>query len=302
MSRKSTFIESGKWFKGNTHMHTTFSDGRMEPKEAVDIYREAGYSFVVITDHWHYGNHRHLESEGFLIFAGMEMDLYFPSKYEIGICHHVTVMADPDETPFKSGDRMEDVRKLGNMEAMVDFMNSTGHICIYAHPGWSHIKMEEYDKVDCLGMEIFNFATENDTGLGYADTYYNRGLWENRPRLCFACDDAHDPENTLGGFICVKAADLTYKDILESIRKGSFYASTGPAIYDFYVEDGVAYVECSPCSDIYFYADTYPGVRPVRNSPGATSASYVLPQGARGVYAVCCDGNKRAWTQIISLI
>ena len=38
---------------------------------------------------------------------------------------------------------------------------------------------------------------------------------------------------------------------MEAMKKGSFYTSTGPSIYDFYVEDGYVHVKCSPCIRIY---------------------------------------------------
>ena len=41
----------GNWYKGNLHMHTTVSDGALDPVEAINIYREAGYDFIAITDH-----------------------------------------------------------------------------------------------------------------------------------------------------------------------------------------------------------------------------------------------------------
>lgn len=302
MSIKRTLIESGKWYKGNTHLHTTLSDGTLEPAEAVAIYRNAGYSFTAVTDHWYYGNHRYLESDGFLVFAGMEMDTKFPRDHRKGFCHHVVVIADPEKTPYQTGDRLSDVRALGDMTAMVDHMNECGHLCIYAHPTWSHIKMEEYDKINgCIGLEVYNHVCEIEAGCGYSDAYYNRGLWEDRFQLCFASDDAHGAEHFLGGFIGVKATSLTYSDILEAIRAGSFYASTGPEIRDFYVQDGQAYFECSPCSHICFYTDATPGAYIVRNQPGTTHATYTLPKDASGVYAICREGEGRAWTQIIRL-
>lgn len=302
MSRKTTLIESGEWFKGNTHLHTTLSDGHLSPAEAAAIYREAGYAFIAITDHWHYGNHRNLETDGFLVFAGMEMDIGFPREQRKGFCHHVTVMASPEETPYQTGDRLSNIRSLGNMSAMVEHMNKCGHLCIYAHPNWSHIKMEEYDKIDgCIGLEVYNHVCETEAGCGYSDAYFNRGLWEDRFRLCFASDDAHARGHYLGGFIGVKAAALTYRDIMEAIRAGSFYASNGPEIRDFYVENGQVHIECSPCSDISFYTDVSHGARVVRNQPGTTSATYTLPEGTKGVYAICRQGISQAWTQIIQL-
>lgn len=40
-----------RWFKGNTHTHTLWSDGDAAPEWAVDWYRSHGYSFLVLSDH-----------------------------------------------------------------------------------------------------------------------------------------------------------------------------------------------------------------------------------------------------------
>lgn len=43
----------GPWFKGNTHIHTTFSDGGKDYRTVARMYAERGYDFVFITDHRH---------------------------------------------------------------------------------------------------------------------------------------------------------------------------------------------------------------------------------------------------------
>ncbi len=40
-----------RWYKGNLHMHTFWSDGRAFPEEAVEWYRSRGYNFVGLSDH-----------------------------------------------------------------------------------------------------------------------------------------------------------------------------------------------------------------------------------------------------------
>ena len=35
--RKCMFSEEGQWYKGNLHSHTTNSDGRLKPEEAVKL-------------------------------------------------------------------------------------------------------------------------------------------------------------------------------------------------------------------------------------------------------------------------
>ena len=40
-----------RWYKGNTHTHTLWSDGDDFPEMVADWYREHGYDFLAITDH-----------------------------------------------------------------------------------------------------------------------------------------------------------------------------------------------------------------------------------------------------------
>jgi len=40
-----------RWFKGNTHTHTLWSDGDGAPEAAVQWYRQHGYQFLVLSDH-----------------------------------------------------------------------------------------------------------------------------------------------------------------------------------------------------------------------------------------------------------
>ena len=44
--------EGKLWLKGNLHMHTANSDGRLTYDEAVSVYEQAGYDFIAVTDHW----------------------------------------------------------------------------------------------------------------------------------------------------------------------------------------------------------------------------------------------------------
>lgn len=47
-----------RWFKGNMHCHTYWSDGRAFPDQAVRSYRDAGYDFCAVTDHNRMGENR----------------------------------------------------------------------------------------------------------------------------------------------------------------------------------------------------------------------------------------------------
>ena len=40
-----------RWYKGNTHTHTLWSDGNDFPESVVRFYKEGGWHFLVLTDH-----------------------------------------------------------------------------------------------------------------------------------------------------------------------------------------------------------------------------------------------------------
>jgi len=43
---------TGTWYKGNTHIHSTASDGGKTFAEIAALYHEQGYAFLFRTDHW----------------------------------------------------------------------------------------------------------------------------------------------------------------------------------------------------------------------------------------------------------
>ena len=46
------FGREGRFWRGNMHTHSTRSDGRLPPEEVVATYRDAGYNFLVLSDHF----------------------------------------------------------------------------------------------------------------------------------------------------------------------------------------------------------------------------------------------------------
>lgn len=60
-----------KWWKGNTHTHTFWSDGQGYPEMVSDWYKQNGYNFLVLSDHnvlsqglrWANVNKRHTEAD-----------------------------------------------------------------------------------------------------------------------------------------------------------------------------------------------------------------------------------------------
>ena len=73
MSNVNPFKQSGQWYRGNTHSHSTESDGRLPMADRFAAYREAGYDFLVLTDHRKVNDVSAHSRDGFLAISGSEV-------------------------------------------------------------------------------------------------------------------------------------------------------------------------------------------------------------------------------------
>ncbi|MCX6555299.1 MAG: hypothetical protein NTZ12_09870, partial [Candidatus Aminicenantes bacterium] len=67
-----------RWVKGNTHAHTSNSDGNETPRRVMRWYQDYGYHFLVITDHDMITETRALDSDpndDFILIPGEELTL-----------------------------------------------------------------------------------------------------------------------------------------------------------------------------------------------------------------------------------
>lgn len=302
MSTYRTILNSGKWFKGNTHAHTTLSDGCLTPEQLTQKYKAEDYSFMAITDHWLYGKHQELQNDKFLIFGGVEFDVAVaPNDNRT---YHLVAIGDPNVSLFPHGYTFPHFGKNTEISTLINYLNESNHICISAHPYWSKIQMEEFDKVEgCLAVEIYNHDIQYEFNCGLSEPYFSRWFWKGKHKLSIACDDTHFSEALFGGSIYVKADTLSHKCILDSIKAGSYYCSNGPKIYDFYIEDNTAVILTSPCYQISIHTAESQGESIISNNNNLTSATFNIPSNCSGAYIICNDVfGRKAWTQPIWIL
>ncbi len=70
----------GRWYRGNTHAHTTESDGDSPPEMVARWYKEHGYQFLVLSDHNVFTDSRalaYLVDSTFLLIPGEEVTASF---------------------------------------------------------------------------------------------------------------------------------------------------------------------------------------------------------------------------------
>lgn len=119
----------GNWYKGNMHMHTTESDGVLDPVEAIGVYREAGYDFIAITDHRRVG---HLwQDDDFLILPGVEWDT--GDVRNAPVYHILGIGMTRDTVDFYHGAPYEGA-PLGNTRSGIIVEGKYGRKRYHPHP------------------------------------------------------------------------------------------------------------------------------------------------------------------------
>lgn len=290
MSWISPFSLPGQWFKGNLHTHTTQSDGELTPEQAAAWYRERGYDFISVTDHWVLTRGQAFgASNDFITLTGAE--LHGPTYHMLALGLSALPGRDLEPSP----------------QAMADAVCAAGGLPFFAHPRWTGQTSEEIAPVrGILGIEVFNAVCQNMEGLGYSNMHWDELLARGLRLWGLAVDDTHWRYAEQGlGFVMVRAERLDEASLLDAIRQGRFYASTGPVIHDLRIVElkggqRALRVRCSPCQSItYFSAGPHPrGKRFVApNGNGLDHADYPLRPDQIYLRVECQDAQGRcAWS------
>ena len=242
------FLAPGRFWRGNIHTHSTLSDGRLEPAEVCRLYRETGYDFLCLSDHFlaRYGfpiaDTRPYRTNSFTTILGAEIHAPANSHGEIW---HVLAAGLP-----------EDFAPTGEAESGVELAaraKAAGAFVGIAHPQWSGLSEADGRAMAAHAdaVEIYNNGCALECARGDG-TYLLDGLLNAGHRLAgYAADDAHFRfDDGFGGWMMVKAEANEPDALLAAMKAGDFYSSQGPLIHAFAVEGGEAHVECSPATNI----------------------------------------------------
>lgn len=260
MTRIHLIPREGTFYKANLHCHSTCSDGGLTPEQLKDVYKAAGYQILAYTDHNILNDFRGLGDPDFLVLCGYETDFYTPDcgKGYPKSWHCNAIARDPDKAVYI--DRPE-TPGPESMNAVIQKMIDAGCLVTCNHPGWSGAEPEDVLPLrGCTAVEVYNHLCEVLAGEGNSVLLYNTMLKSGMKIYAVATDDCHNfnlrpgneswPADNGGGWTMFKMPELTYPEAIRAFETGAFYCSTGPEIYDFYIEDGFLCVDCSPACAI----------------------------------------------------
>ena len=304
MKQQQAFAGCEKMLKGGLHCHTTRSDGEVEPDEVIRIHHAHGYDFLALTDHRYYNYKNFAPNVPITIIPGMEFDNTF--EYDNGFrCFHTVCIgpAKEDGNGFEQDQRPESGKAKNQEEYQpyLDDIHAKGNLTIYCHPQWSSTPARTFEKLEGdFAMEIWNSGCVIECDMDADAAYWDELLGQGKVIYGVATDDGHAKDQHCIGWVMVRAEN-NINAILTALKEGRFYSSCGPEIYNFYVEDGKAVVECSPACKIRFHSDMHP-TRITHSADGNLTRAECNVSGYKYVRAVVNDQNgKYAWTNPIFL-
>lgn len=213
-------LTGGQWLRGNLHTHSNRSDGARPRQMIVDDYAARGYGFLMFSDHDRLTSESDLaalDAKGMVLVPGNEISAGGP--------HLLHVDADRRIEPARMRQEiLNDIAAVGRGFAIVN------------HPNWQEAfnhcsigQMREW--WGYLGMEIYNGVIGRLYGSSYALDKWDMLLTEGRRVWGFANDDCHAARGDIElGWNVAYVREKTVAGVVEALRSGRFYASTGVEI------------------------------------------------------------------------
>lgn len=298
-------VTGTKWFKGNTHTHTTMSDGDSSPEVVVKWYKDHGYNFLVLSDHNVFTDPKKLAQFNdltFLLISGEEITTTAERKPV-----HVNGLNIPHVIEPRT-----DSTILGTIQKNVDAVREVEGVPHINHPNFRWAFDHEiivHVKNDKL-LEIFNGHPHvhnwGGGGKPSMETIWDNLLTAGKRMYGIAVDDAHhfhgefgpDRSNPGRGWITVRARKLDAKEIMENLEAGQFYASTGVELEDVRVLPTRLEIIIRPKMDFKYVTEFIGPKGRILSRSESTTAVYELKTPLDYVRAKVMDsGGYIAWVQ-----
>lgn len=247
LSLIDAFEAEGAFLRGNLHGHSSNSDGVLEPEAVCGLYRDHGYDFVSVTDHFReaYGfpvtDTRAFRDGAFTTIVGAELHGPVTSR---GVDWHILAVGLPlDFAPPGEGESGPELaRRAADAGAFVGI----------AHPHWYQLQIEDGEALKAAeAVEVYNHTNQVNTDRGDGLVFYDAMLSRGHRLNCIAVDDSHmKADDTFGGWVMVKSARNTPEALLAALKAGEFYSSQGPEIHQIAFADDHVVVRCSPAETV----------------------------------------------------
>jgi hypothetical protein len=266
------FEGDGVWLRCALHAHTTNSDGELSPELLVRHYEWAGYDVLAITDHW--VRTEQPSTPKLLVIPSTELNATCGASGDDAHVLALGVQADP--VPPDS---------FAPLQEVVDWVRDNGGLPYLAHTYWSGLRTEQWESCEgLLGLEVWNTGCELEVGRGDSSIHWDEALERGAVLQGIATDDSHHPGFD-SGFACtmVRAVDRSQESVLDALRTGSFYSSTGPSIESVEIDGNALVVRSSPAQSVTLVTARHRGARANAGRLGYPNLSRIVERDDHGL-------------------
>ena len=305
-----TDFSAGHWYKGNTHTHTSETDGDSSPEVVAGWYKSHGYNFLVLSDHeilLDLSRVAHLEDSTFRFVPGEEITGKFGTRpvHLIGI--NISRALKP----------LADTTAAATIQRTVDSVLAAGGIPQINHPnfGWA-LTEDDLMKVKRANLvEIYN-GHPLVNNLGGGDSPGMEGVWDyllshGKRIYGVGSDDAHhfkaefSPKlaNPGKAWVTVRAPRLDPSAIVAALDAGHFYASTGVELDSIVVNDQDMKINIRQYRNFKYTTQFIGDNGEILKTTGDNAPAYHLTRALTYVRARISDSSgAKAWTQPVFVI
>jgi hypothetical protein len=293
-----------QWYRGNLHTHTNASDGDTSPEEVAAWYAKHGYHFLVITDH---DKITLPDVSAPLLIAGEEVT----DRLEKTPIHVNAIGLTKVVVPQGGKTALEVLRND------VSAVRAAGGLALVNHPnfGWAFTASELKQLEGATMMEIASghpiVNTKGGGGVPSHEAMWDEVLTSGRTIWGAAVDDSHwwkcsdDFRNAPRpgqAWVVVRAASLTAPYIVDALRRGDFYSSTGVALSDVAADAKSLRVTIAENRNTKYSTEFIGHGGRVLATTASNPAVYAIRGDEKYVRARITDSNGRqAWTQPVQV-
>lgn len=291
---------TARWYRGNIHTHTTNSDGDSPPDVVVSWYRDAGYDFLVVTDH------DVLTDPNGLVDAAGPMTLIAGEEITSGDVH-VNGLGIRERIAPAFLDTVVDT-----IQANVNEVRAQGGVPSVNHPNFRW-RVRPDDLASLRGVRLFeihNAGPEVNNlggrpGFPAMEVVWDTLLSADHRMLGVAVDDAHffkvwgrQYSNPGRAWMVVRAESPTPAELLAALDTGACYASTGVTLGEVHAAGRELAIDIEQQYECHYRTSLIGVDGRVLDVQEGLSVRYRLQDGDRYVRARIDDSDGlTAWTQ-----
>lgn len=217
---KNIINSASKWYKGDLHVHSNYTDGRQTLNDITNIANDKNFDFLALTDHSTVPTH-HIDLKG-LFIPGTEITFDDDGHFNIfGVSDFI------DYTKFfKINEIKEKDCILNNI---IDYYKQLGCFISINHPFHKEIPFTHninFKNVDFI--EVINSPYDDDEHNVTTISFFDF-LWKNN-YLVFGIGGSDSHKTLANNFITlgnplnfIYSKNLSYIEIMKALKKGNSY-------------------------------------------------------------------------------